>query len=128
MTDSKQVGQARPGENAEDIERYPYHRRFVRHKVRVKIDVQTDHSFHAWTQNLSQDGLCFEIPEQIDRGREITVWIFTNGGAGSPPVQARCRVVWNDQAAKGTRHGGKFLFFAGQDQNRLEEWIAALKA
>jgi len=111
-------------EAAEAVERYPYHRRFIRHKVRIKVDIQADRSFQAWTHNLSQDGLCFEIPDCLDPGREVTVWLFLDKAGNQESVQVRCRVVWRDESPKGSRHGGQFLFFAADGQARLRDWLA----
>ena len=48
--------------------------------MRVKIEVEGDRAFNAWTINLSQDGLCFEIPERVNVGDQVTVWIFLTRG------------------------------------------------
>ena len=110
----------------EPSEEYPYHRRSIRHKIRLKVDVQTTHSFHAWTHNISTEGLCFEIPDKIQNGREITIWLFVDSDGQAPPIQVRCRVVWRDTTKKGTRHGGQFLFFAEDGKERLDEWLQSL--
>jgi hypothetical protein len=104
-------------------DRFPYNRRFIRRRVRLKLDVQAARSYHAWTHNLSEDGLCFEIPDKLEEGREITIWIFIDREAGLDPVQARCRVIWHDPTDHGTRHGGKFLFFADDGSQRLKTWL-----
>ena len=112
------------GEDEENpVEKYPYHRRFVRHEVRLKVDVQAENSYHAWTHNLSRDGMCFEIPAELEIGREITAWLFLDNDEQANPIQARCRVVWHDNGPKGTRHGGQFLFFAADGKERLNAWL-----
>jgi hypothetical protein len=107
-------------------EEHTHPRRSVRHKIRLKVDVQTTHSFHAWTHNVSTEGLCFEIPDKIQNGREITLWFLVDSDGQGPPIQARCRVVWRDSTQKGTRHGGQFLFFAEDGKQRLDEWLQSL--
>jgi hypothetical protein len=108
-----------------DREKYPYHRKYIRHRVRVKIEVEGDRSFNAWTINLSQDGLCFEIPEQVDVGRRVGVWIFlTRGKKKDPPVRATASVVWYDRGKKDFRHGGQFVDFEDDGRQRLAKWLA----
>ncbi len=125
MGDSKQETKStKKAESNEDaIQKYPYHRKYVRHKVRVKVDVEkAQNSYHTWTHNVSMDGVCFEIPDQLDPGQEITLWIFIKKSSENP-VQSRCRVVWHDISSSGTRHGAQFLFFASDGKERLSDWL-----
>ncbi len=109
--------------NEQAIQKYPYHRKYVRHKVRMKVDVEeAKNSYHTWTHNVSKDGVCFEIPDQLDPGREVTLWIYLEKSS-SNPVQSRCKVVWHDKSPSGTRHGAQFLFFASDGKKRLSEWL-----
>ena len=109
----------------QDREKYPYHRKYIRHRVRVKVEVEGQRSFSAWTINLSVDGLCFEIPERVAVGAEVGVWIFlTRGKKKDPPVQARARVVWHDRGKKNHRHGGQFAEFDGDGRERLVRWLS----
>lgn len=107
-------------------ENYPYHRRFVRHKVRLKIDIHTGESFHSWTNNLSEDGLCFEIPRRLQAGDQVGVWVYVERGKGASPVESRCRVVWQDAGKKGFRHGGQFIDFGEGDLERLQKFLAEI--
>lgn len=104
----------------------PQPRRFRRHRLRCKIDLQAHHSFTAWTHDLSEDGLCFELPTRLDQGRELVVWIYLSPSGDldrTVPIQARCRVMWSNPSAKGNRHGGQFSLFANQDKHRLREYL-----
>ena len=116
-------------ESQREQEKYPYHRRFVRHKVRVKVEVQTSESYQAWTHNLSEDGVCFEIPTQLPPGREVTVWVFIHreGERPEPPVRGRCQVAWCAEGKNNNfKHGGKFLFFQADGLERLREYLEEL--
>jgi hypothetical protein len=109
-----------------DREKYPYHRKYIRHRVRVKIEIEGDRSFNAWTINLSQDGLCFEIAERVAVGNEVAVWIFlTRGKKKDPPVRATARVVWQDRGKKEFRHGGQFTAFDDNGKQRLVKWLGS---
>jgi len=106
-----------------DRERFPYHRRFVRHKVRLKVEVKDDQGFQSWTNNLSEDGVCFEIPPRIKVGNDVVVWVYVSRDKGVKPVKADCRVVWHDKGKKGYRHGGQFTGFEGDDRQRLLDFL-----
>lgn len=109
--------------SAGDREKFPFHRRFVRKKVRVKVALESTEAFTAWTINVSADGLCFEIPRRIKTGDDVTVTIFIGRGKQDPPVQARARVVWNERGRKDTRHGAQFQDFDDGGRERLADWI-----
>jgi hypothetical protein len=106
-----------------DKEAHPYHRRYVRHKVRLKVEVKVNEAFHSWTNNLSEDGVCFEIPRRLPVGREVVVWVYIKGGE---PVESRCRVVWHDKGKKDTRHGAQFVGFVDDGLDRLRLFLAEL--
>jgi len=108
-------------------EQHPYHRRYIRHKVRLKIEVQTRESYQSWTNNLSEDGVCFEIPRKLPIGREVVAWIYIHKSKEAP-VQARCRIVWSAKGSSGDKieHGGQFLRFTGDGQQRLQQYLAEL--
>ena len=110
--------------NTENRELYPYHRRFIRKKVRVKVEIQQGKSYNTWTLNISQDGLCFEIPEQIQDGKNVIIWVFpTSGKSKLKPVLAKCKVVWSEQGKKHIRHGGQFVEFEDDGQKQLTGWL-----
>ena len=89
--------------DARKRDEYPYHRRFVRHKIRVKVEVRESLSFGAWTINVSEDGLCFEIPELIDEGREATVWLYVSRTKGGSPVRSTsARITVEARSCTGT--------------------------
>ncbi len=110
----------------DERERYPYHRRFVRQKVRLRVLVDAKRSFQAWTHNLSEDGLCFEVPHKIGAGQQVEVWIYPLAREQIEPIRSRCRVIWLDAAPKGTRHGAQFVDFVGDGRERLVRLLAAL--
>jgi hypothetical protein len=105
-------------------EQFPYHRRFVRHKVRVKVHVRSGQHFTAWTANVSEDGVSFEIPSFLPLNDEVDVWIYVpQGKKDDAPVEARCRILWADRGKKGTRHGAQFESFAADGKERLAAWL-----
>ncbi len=109
-----------------DRQRFPYHRRFVRHKLRLKVEVKDDEGFSTWTQNLSEDGICFEIPRRLSLGREVIVQIYAPGGQKNSPLPIRCRVVWHDKGSKGVVHGGQFLAIEPEARQALLSLLAGM--
>jgi hypothetical protein len=106
------------------MEAFPVHRRFIRHKVRLKIRLQSTAEFQAWTLNLSEDGMCLTLPEQLPKGREVTAWIHPKRSKGHPPIQVRCRVVWHEATPKGFLHGVQFRSFSADGKERLLRFLA----
>ncbi len=104
-------------------EAYPYHRRFLRQRVRVRIDVDGHESHSSWTINLSPDGLCFEIPRSVATGSEVGVSVFLSRDRRARPVKAAARVVWSERAGDGHRHGAQFVRFDDDDADRLARWL-----
>jgi hypothetical protein len=111
----------------EEKRRHPYHRKFVRHKVRLKVEVQTQKSYQSWTNNLSEDGVCFEIPRRVEVGEEVGVWIYVSRSRKDDHVRTRAQVVWTEKGHKGHRHGGHFVWFREGDQERLRSFLAVMK-
>lgn len=105
-----------------EMERHPYHRRFVRHKVRLRVKVNGARSFQTWTHNVSEGGSCFEIPEALEVGRSVGVSIYLPDA----PVEAQARVVWSDRGRKGQRHGAEFVSFELDGRERLRLFLATL--
>jgi hypothetical protein len=112
--------------DAGKIEQYPYHRKFVRAKVRLRVQVRADQSYQTWTHNISEGGTCFEIPERVQVEREVTVWVYLHSGQEVPPVMVVGRVVWSDRGKKGFRHGAQFLTFTGDGKERLARHLSSL--
>ena len=104
-------------------EEHPYHRKFIRHRVRVKIEVQNGKSYNAWTINISEEGLCFEISSQLPVGTNVVVWIYLSRIKEDEPVVAVAEVMWTDKGKKHFRHGGQFVEYSGNGRDRLASWL-----
>lgn len=106
--------------------RHPYHRHFLRKKIRLKVQVRLRQSFQAWTHNISEGGACFEISEQLAVRREVQLWIYLKPANEEPPVAVVSRIVWVDAGRKGFRHGAELLTFAEDGLLRLRTYLASL--
>jgi len=102
---------------------YPYHRRCVRYRVRLRVTVSTLEDYDTWTENLSYDGTCFVIPGQIKEGSLVDVRISLRSKEPNDLIRCRSKIVWNEKCDNGHRHGGQFVSFEGDDQARLKEYL-----
>lgn len=105
-------------------EQYPYHRRFARHKIRVRVAGRSKQSFSTWTINVSEDGLCFELPTALAVAEEAAVLLFVSRNPKDPPVRATCSIVWVSPGDKGVRHGARFVSFSNGSRECLAAWLA----
>ena len=106
-------------------EAYPYHRRFIRQRVRVRVEVDERESHSSWTINVSPDGLCFEIPRAVAVGDEVGIALFLSRDKRARPVRAVARVVWCEPVKGNHRHGARFVGFGADDADRLSRWLGA---
>jgi PilZ domain-containing protein len=102
---------------------FPYHRRYARYAVRLRITVSASEDYDTWTENLSFDGVCFEIPEQIKEGQSVGINISLRNKQPNDLIQCSGKIVWTEKLDKGHRHGGQFVSFKGDDQVRLKEYL-----
>jgi len=68
-------------------------RHYIRHpfQIPIKYRVDKDGRIHKDDlQNISKGGLCFQSPEPIEKGTEISINISIN----EPPFEAKGIVVW----------------------------------
>lgn len=108
--------------NDEKKKEYPYHRRFVRHSVRLQINVKAGENYDTWTENISRGGICFDIPRKIEEGETVNLSIRLR----TKPVglvQCKCKIVWNEQDGAKCRHGGQFTSFEGQGLEHLQTYL-----
>jgi hypothetical protein len=103
--------------------KYPFHRRFVRYTIRLWILVHAKDEYDTWTQNLSRGGICFEVPDQLDDGENVVVWIHLREKQPSQPIKCQCRIVWSEKMEKGYRHGGQFISFEDNGSSRLQSYL-----
>ena len=47
------------------LHEFPFPRKYTRHPRRLKVEVRTTIRYRAFTSDVSEDGMCFEIPEQL---------------------------------------------------------------
>ena len=103
---------------------FPYHRRYTRHAVRLRITVSASEDYDTWTENLSFNGVCFTIPGKIKEGQAVDINISLRNKQPNDLIKCSCKIVWGEKLDKGHRHGGQFTsFFKDGDQARLKEYL-----
>ena len=102
---------------------YPYHRRFVRYRVRLRITVSASVEYDTWTKNLSYNGVCFVIPGQVEEGQSVDIHISLRDKQPNDLIKCNCKIVWSEKIDEGHLHGGQFVSFKGDDQARLKEYL-----
>ncbi|MBW1809394.1 MAG: PilZ domain-containing protein [Deltaproteobacteria bacterium] len=102
---------------------FPYHRRYARYPVRLRIRVSALEDYDTWTENLSFEGVCFVIPGQIEEGKSVEINISLRNKQPNDLIQCSCKIVWGEELEKGRRYGGQFTSFKDDDQARLKEYL-----
>ena len=102
---------------------YPFHRRFVRYSIRLWIIVRSDEEHDAWTQNISQDGVCFELPNKLEEGQAVRLFVHLREKPPQRPIKCECRIVWNEEVEGGYIHGGQFGTFEDSGLERLTAYL-----
>lgn len=102
---------------------YPVCRRDIRHEMDVAIEVETIQNISSKSINLSENGICFDLPKQLPIGREVGLWVYLKDHKETKPIHSRCRIVWHDKKNGAVRHGGKFLFFISDGEEKLREYL-----
>jgi hypothetical protein len=115
-----------PPETAAKKKSHPYHRRHIRHSIRLKLRVQSDEDLDTWTHNLSLDGICFQVDCSFQVGETVDLHLQLRDRKPSKPIHCRCRIVWCEQSEEGYRHGGQFVFFEGAGFRRLKNFLDKL--
>ncbi len=108
---------------SQNLPTYPVCRRDVRHDISLKIEVETNQSFDTSSINLSENGICFDLPEQLPIGREVGLWVYLPLKKDQKPIHSRCRIVWHGKANGVIRHGGRFLFFTADGEDKLRNYL-----
>ena len=102
---------------------YPYHRRNTRYPVRLGIKIEADQVYETVTNNISLDGVCFEVPRILQLGQSLKINISLQVKASSGPINCACRIVWFESLEDCHRYGGQFTSFEGAGFRKLKNYL-----
>lgn len=107
-------------------------RRAIRYEVAVAAEVYTDTGvLQAQTRNLSDSGVCLDIPAPLDEGGTVGVSLFTTSdGIEDPdrePLNVKASVIWcTERDEEGYSVGARFVDVNGENEAALKQFLSAL--
>lgn len=108
-------------------EQYPFHKRFVRKPVEIRVEVERfQEALASSSVNISPSGICFEIAEPLEDDEQIRVLLYIPRGKEVDILKVRARVVWQEQVGSNFKVGGAFEQFAPGDERRIRQWLLEL--
>ncbi len=111
-------------------EKYPFHKRFVRKRVEIRVEVERfQEALASSSVNISPSGICFEIAEPLEQNEQIRVLLYIPRGKEVEILKVRARMVWQEPKDDGGwRVGAAFEQFAPGDERRIRAWLLELGA
>jgi hypothetical protein len=108
-------------------EKYPFHKRFVRKRVEIRVEVERfQEALASSSVNISPSGICFEIAEPLEANEQIRVLLYIPRGKEVEILKVRARMVWQEQKDEDYRVGAAFEQFAPGDERRIRQWLLEL--
>jgi hypothetical protein len=108
-------------------EKFPFHKRFVRKPVEIRVEVERfQEALASSSINISPSGICFEIAQSLELGEQIRVLLYIPRGKEVEILKVRARMVWQEQKNESWRVGAAFEQFAPGDERRIRSWLLEL--
>lgn len=109
-------------------EKYPFHKRFVRKRVEIRVEVERfQEALASSSVNISPSGICFEIAEPLENNEQIRVLLYIPRGKEVEILKVRAKMVWQEAKDEGGwRVGASFEQFAPGDERRIRAWLLEL--
>lgn len=108
-------------------EKFPFHKRFVRKPVEIRVEVERfQEALASSSVNISPSGICFEIGQPLEQNENIRVLLYIPRGKEVEILKVRARMVWQDQKDSNWRVGAAFEQFAPGDERRIRSWLLEL--
>lgn len=126
MSDDKQ-----PNTTQAKQAQYPFHKRFVRKPVEIRVEVERSAEAIASTSvNISPSGMCFMIADPLEEGEHARILLYIPRGKEVEILKVASRVVWVEPSEEDDelfRVGAAFEQFAPGDERRLRSWLLELQ-
>lgn len=128
-SNSSDGGQGADGGIAAQKEKYPFHKRFVRRPVEIRVEVERfQEALASSSVNISPSGICFELGQPLEANEQIRVLLYIPRGKEVEILKVRARMVWQEPKDEGYRIGAAFEQFAPGDERRIRAWLLELGA
>jgi hypothetical protein len=112
---------------AEQQAKYPFHKRFVRKPVEIRIEVERfSEALASSSVNISPSGICFKLAEPLEQNELMRVLLYIPRGKEVEILKVRARMVWQEPFEDAFRVGAAFEQFAPGDERRLRAWLLEL--
>ncbi len=113
---------------AEQQAKYPFHKRFVRKPVKIRIEVERfQEALASTSENISPSGICFNIAEELEQDERMRILLYIPRGKEVEILKVQARMVWQEPLDdEGVRVGAAFEQFAPGDERRLRAWLLEL--
>jgi hypothetical protein len=114
-------------DTAEQQAKYPFHKRFVRKPVEIRVEVERfSEAIASSSVNISPSGICFKIAEPLEQNEHMRVLLYIPRGKEVEILKVRARAVWQEPFDDAFRVGAAFEQFAPGDERRLRAWLLEL--
>jgi hypothetical protein len=108
-------------------EKFPFHKRFVRKRVEIRVEVERfQEALASSSVNISPSGICFDIGQPLEANEQIRVLLYIPRGKEVEILKVRARMVWQEQKDTTWRVGAAFEQFAPGDERRIRSWLIEL--
>jgi hypothetical protein len=108
-------------------EQYPFHKRFLRKPVEIRVEVERfSEALPSSSVNLSPSGMCFMLADQLEDNERMKVLLYVPHGKEVEILKVQARQVWQEAADEKWKIGAAFEQFAPGDERRLRAWLIEL--
>lgn len=110
-------------------EKYPFHKRFVRKPVEIRIEVERfQEALKSSSVNISPSGICFLIADPLEHNEQIRILLYIPHGKEVDILKVRARMVWQEPKEELFLVGAAFEQFAPGDERRIRQWLLDLSS
>lgn len=108
---------------------YPFHKRFVRKPVEIRIEVERfSEALASSSVNISPSGICFLIGEPLEQNEVVKILLYIPRGKEVEILKVQGRMVWQEPADdEKFQVGVAFEQYAPGDERRLRAWLIDLQ-
>ncbi|MBK6688002.1 MAG: PilZ domain-containing protein [Deltaproteobacteria bacterium] len=109
-------------------QQYPFHKRFLRKPVEIRVEVERfQEGLASSSVNMSPSGICFELAEPLEENERFRVLLYIPRGKEVEILKVSARMVWMESRDNGMfRVGAAFEQFAPGDERRVKAWLLEL--